>query len=143
MNKLPIIRKPIWVKNPANKPVSDTKKVRRKYKYIKNLSTYLKLNPMCVCGCNRLSTEVDHIIQLSVKGHPNDERNLNAMCTECHEIKSFLERYFKIYDKIKVGCFYVPYNKQYYVDMIVEYKESELKDLKKFIKRMLIRGRGE
>jgi 5-methylcytosine-specific restriction endonuclease McrA len=49
----------------------------------------LSRDPICadgrVCGGNRLSTEVDHIVLLEDGGAPYAMDNLRGTCSDCHQ----------------------------------------------------------
>lgn len=54
----------------------------------------LKNEPYCrVKGprCTTFAAEVDHIIPLSLGGHPTDHSNLQPLCHNCHVDKTRLE----------------------------------------------------
>jgi 5-methylcytosine-specific restriction enzyme A len=55
----------------------------------------LSRDPICadgrVCGHNRLSTEVDHVIPLEQGGAPYAMDNLRGTCTDCHQAKTAQE----------------------------------------------------
>lgn len=51
---------------------------------------YLQRFPECVI-CNRMATEIDHIIPIRRGGALYDECNLQAMCHECHSRKTARE----------------------------------------------------
>jgi 5-methylcytosine-specific restriction endonuclease McrA len=55
----------------------------------------LSRDPICadgrVCGHNRLSIEVDHIIPLEQGGAPYRMDNLRGTCRDCHEAKTAQE----------------------------------------------------
>jgi 5-methylcytosine-specific restriction enzyme A len=52
----------------------------------------LSRDPICadrrVCGGNRLSTEVDHIVPLNLGGATYAMDNLRGTCTACHQSKT-------------------------------------------------------
>jgi 5-methylcytosine-specific restriction protein A len=52
----------------------------------------LSRDPICadgrVCGGNRLSTEVDHVIPLEQGGAPYAMDNLRGTCSDCHQAKT-------------------------------------------------------
>ena len=51
----------------------------------------LREEPMCrlqLAGCTTFAEEVDHIVPLSLGGHPTDRSNLQPLCHSCHVKKT-------------------------------------------------------
>lgn len=44
--------------------------------------------PLCACGCGRLSEDVDHVVPIEQGGAPYDRENLQALTHSCHAIKT-------------------------------------------------------
>lgn len=54
----------------------------------------LRRSPACaVDGCNKLATEVDHIVPISKGGQPFDLENLQGLCCSCHARKTLQEQH--------------------------------------------------
>lgn len=52
-------------------------------------SIYLRLHPVCeIPGCDRPSTDADHIVRISDGGARLGWENLQALCHECHARKT-------------------------------------------------------
>lgn len=48
--------------------------------------------PLCACGCDRIATDVDHIVPIHAGGNPWDRNNLQALAAECHGRKTRQEQ---------------------------------------------------
>jgi 5-methylcytosine-specific restriction endonuclease McrA len=44
--------------------------------------------PLCACGCDRIATDVDHIVPIEAGGNPWARHNLQALAAECHGRKT-------------------------------------------------------
>jgi 5-methylcytosine-specific restriction protein A len=67
-----------------------------------------KINPLCVhCmaeGRIKVWTQLDHIVPL-VKGGTNEDRNLQGLCDNCHDIKTHKDLGYKVKRRIGVDGF--------------------------------------
>jgi 5-methylcytosine-specific restriction protein A len=72
-----------------------TKGVYKTKMWLRRRLQVLSRDPICadgrVCGGNRLSTEVDHIIPLELGGAPYAMDNLQGICLDCHQVKTAQE----------------------------------------------------
>lgn len=65
-------------------------------RYRKQREIILTENPICVVCNENPSEELDHIIPLDQSGDEDDESNLQAICKDCHEVKTAREQGFRV-----------------------------------------------
>jgi 5-methylcytosine-specific restriction enzyme A len=84
-------RKPIERERSRRRRVA-TKGVYKTRMWLRRRLQVLSRDPICadgrVCGHNRLSTEVDHIVPLDLGGERYAMNNLRGTCSDCHQAKT-------------------------------------------------------
>ena len=86
-------------------------------KAVANRARFLSANPLCVhclaTGHYTVAREVDHIIGLGIGG-PDLDTNKQALCIDCHRVKSAIERGARNYERPRVGLDGYPIQKPTY-----------------------------
>jgi 5-methylcytosine-specific restriction endonuclease McrA len=61
-----------------------------RWKYLRR--AVLSEQPLCACGCGRLSEDIDHITPIDAGGGAYDRTNLQGLTHACHSAKTRKEQ---------------------------------------------------